>query len=648
MAASGAQQSILVLGMHRSGTSAAAGALARRGVRLGDDLVPAAPDNPFGYFEHAAVVSIHERLLDALDRSWDDVRQLPDGWVDGKAAAEAAENLAAVLEGLDGAGPWALKDPRVSRLLPLWSASAALRQREVACLLMVRDPDEVAGSLAARDAMPPLQAHVLWLRYVFEAVRASEGVRRTVVAYSDLLLDPDGTLDAAAGRLGIVLPLGPAEAGLDRFVRPSARHHVLDGPRTHFTQWHALALDTYHALRAGTSPWGEVRAFESAFADLCRSHAEWIDALGSAARAADVRRRVLNGRALEMEQRADHLQARIDRTDAALADTSWVSMQRLEEAQRLQVQLDATQAALAAVEALSLQRLGELQVMSGQLARTDEALGRAEALSLQRLDELEATHRQLREMQDSLDCVEALSLQRLGELEDTARQMRETQEAQARAEALSLERLEQIEAAHRQLREMQDSLARVEALSLRRLEELEETARQLRETQAAQARAEALSTERLQALEAMQAQLDATQAALAGVEALSIRRLGEVEATHAQLRDTQDGLARIEAQSLARLHELQATRRQLDATDIALAEEATRSAGRLAAWESSVQRAEGLEADLRERTGERDAAVERIVALERELLRIRSTRTYRLRQRVLALLRRRETLGADP
>ena len=72
-------RALLILGMHRSGTSAVTGALALRGVYLGQDLMPPGPDNPRGFWEHAGVVAIHERLLEALDRRWDDLRAMPAG-----------------------------------------------------------------------------------------------------------------------------------------------------------------------------------------------------------------------------------------------------------------------------------------------------------------------------------------------------------------------------------------------------------------------------------------------------------------------------------------------------------------------------------------------------------------------------------------
>ncbi len=64
---------IIVLGMHRSGTSALAGALALLGVDMGRSLLAPADDNVRGLWEHEELVRLHDRLLSAFESSWDDV-----------------------------------------------------------------------------------------------------------------------------------------------------------------------------------------------------------------------------------------------------------------------------------------------------------------------------------------------------------------------------------------------------------------------------------------------------------------------------------------------------------------------------------------------------------------------------------------------
>src|SRR5580700_7972119 len=74
---------LVVLGMHRSGTSALAGMLHHLGVALGNRLMPATSDNPRGYWEHAEIVAANERLLASLGWGWDDIRSLPTGFEHG-------------------------------------------------------------------------------------------------------------------------------------------------------------------------------------------------------------------------------------------------------------------------------------------------------------------------------------------------------------------------------------------------------------------------------------------------------------------------------------------------------------------------------------------------------------------------------------
>ncbi|HLA78133.1 MAG TPA: sulfotransferase family protein, partial [Vicinamibacteria bacterium] len=79
---------VVVLGMHRSGTSALTGLLGLLGVELGSNLHPANEFNQAGYFEHLDLLDVHERLFRALGSSWDDPRPLPLGWPQVPAVQE--------------------------------------------------------------------------------------------------------------------------------------------------------------------------------------------------------------------------------------------------------------------------------------------------------------------------------------------------------------------------------------------------------------------------------------------------------------------------------------------------------------------------------------------------------------------------------
>ena len=116
---------ILVVGMHRSGTSLLGSLLQALGVGLAGGeqaLIAADQHNPEGYYEWRAVVDLQERLLIDLDRWWPSHRgglPLSPGWSEAPATQAARRALRQLLqdECQRQRGPWAIKDPRSSRSL---------------------------------------------------------------------------------------------------------------------------------------------------------------------------------------------------------------------------------------------------------------------------------------------------------------------------------------------------------------------------------------------------------------------------------------------------------------------------------------------------------------------------------------------------
>ena len=211
---------VLVLGMHRSGTSALAGALHALGFGLPDNLLPPAPDNPGGYFESKTLTRLNEEILVAAGTSWHDPSPIPPEWFESAAALAFRERAAALVEKALAASPMiVLKDPRLCRLLPFWRA--CLTELEVAfgAVLILRDPREVARSLQLRvlneltrpgGPLSIARAHWLWLRYVLEAEHGSRDLPRALLTYEMLLADGPASAgrDRSASRLRVSRPAG--------------------------------------------------------------------------------------------------------------------------------------------------------------------------------------------------------------------------------------------------------------------------------------------------------------------------------------------------------------------------------------------------------------------------------------------------------
>jgi GT2 family glycosyltransferase len=218
---------ILIVGMHRSGTSALTRVINLHGVPLGRQLLEAAFDNETGFWENQAVVHLHERILDHLGSSWDDPLELPSGWLEEIEGAGFLEELVRLIrEEFGDASLWAVKDPRLCRFLPLWLKALASLRIEPRLVFAVRHPAEVVGSLVRRNGMSPAAASMLWLRHLAEPLRASHGSPRCMTDYAGLLADWRGCMDSLAQCLAIEWPVpsGTIAKEVSADLRPDLKH----------------------------------------------------------------------------------------------------------------------------------------------------------------------------------------------------------------------------------------------------------------------------------------------------------------------------------------------------------------------------------------------------------------------------------------
>ena len=241
---------LFVLGMHRSGTSALTGMLRHFGVALGEHLMPPTPDNPRGYWEHADIVKVHERLMATLGRAWDDIRSLPAGFEYSEPAQEAAAELLA-LASRDFAGVplWGLKDPRLCRLMSLWSALLAAEGVKPRYVIAVRHPLDVAASLAARDGIATARGLLLWLGHLLDAERATRGAPRVIVHYEELIGERGwrSVADEIAQALDLAWPRVDA-AAVDEFLAPELRRRrTSDTASGVLPRWVAAVYEAFRA-----------------------------------------------------------------------------------------------------------------------------------------------------------------------------------------------------------------------------------------------------------------------------------------------------------------------------------------------------------------------------------------------------------------
>lgn len=225
---------LVVLGMHRSGTSAITRGLEVLGVDLGNNLMPAAADNnEKGFFEDLEIHALNTQLLSELSTSWDQITPLQLDSATQLALLDSYREQAIELitRKLDECPNFAFKDPQSALLLPFWQAIFRSLEARVNYLICLRNPLSVAASLLKRDGIRPATAHLLWAKYFEAALTGTEGSQRLVVDYDALMEAPTAQLERMAKALELRSPRdNPAglQAFNEDFLTPSLRHAQFD------------------------------------------------------------------------------------------------------------------------------------------------------------------------------------------------------------------------------------------------------------------------------------------------------------------------------------------------------------------------------------------------------------------------------------
>lgn len=251
---------LLVLGMHRSGTSALTRLLAAAGATLPRQLMHADEFNPRGYFESGRIAWANGARLHGSGSAWDDPLLFPcPDWPaaeDAKWRALAREVFEA--EFGEAARPL-VKDPRLSIVLPAWRPVFAELGLQPACAIAVRPPAAVAASLVRRDGFAPEKALLLWASYMVAAVVNTRGLACVFVSYDALLADWRRQADRIEAGLGLPSPARDAASAsaMDAFLASDLRHNVGGGDLARYGWAGELARQVHQALEGavlGGSP----------------------------------------------------------------------------------------------------------------------------------------------------------------------------------------------------------------------------------------------------------------------------------------------------------------------------------------------------------------------------------------------------------
>ncbi|MCE5185521.1 MAG: sulfotransferase domain-containing protein [Planctomycetaceae bacterium] len=258
------KKAVFVLGMHRSGTSAlTAGLQYVLRVSLGPIENKGSKENPKGFFENSKIVRFNDRLLQRCEAGWDTygsgkrINFSAPFWDSSKLEA-----LQLLQDFYGTQDIWAIKDPRISVLMPFWDAVTCDFGARVYRILIVRNPLEVAHSQCVRHRTSPETSDVhlsgeelrytlnLWFWYNLVALSNLPDDSNIIVGYDQLLSDPKNVLRA----IGKLLGLSPDPTGLDEYCtsfldKNLKRHTVEKADIDAYTTDYPYVFDLYNLLR---------------------------------------------------------------------------------------------------------------------------------------------------------------------------------------------------------------------------------------------------------------------------------------------------------------------------------------------------------------------------------------------------------------
>lgn len=220
---------IIVLGMHRSGTSAVARLLNMMGAYFAPERMelPATPANPKGYWERRDVINLNEDILTALGITWAQISELTPEHLTTEVFAPFESLAREIVLGLDAHRPWMFKDPRLCLLLPYWLPLLEIP----VCVYVHRNPIQIAQSLRKREGFSLHFGIALWEKYTLFALDFSAKLPRILVSYHELMQNPVETTKRLYDSLCALEIQGlrlPSEKEILAFIEPTLFHEQGD------------------------------------------------------------------------------------------------------------------------------------------------------------------------------------------------------------------------------------------------------------------------------------------------------------------------------------------------------------------------------------------------------------------------------------
>jgi hypothetical protein len=177
-------KTVVVLGMHRSGTSMTSAILEKSGINMGGEKLGAAATNPIGHFEDRMFLNLNQKILNDAGGSWDNPPS-KDSILNlkNKYEKEIRELVSNKNEN------WGWKEPRTSLTIDLYYPYLS----NVYFVYCKRNEDDVAASLKKRNHMPLEEGKKLKKIYddrIDDFLNNIDDSRKIIFDYDKVLKNP--------------------------------------------------------------------------------------------------------------------------------------------------------------------------------------------------------------------------------------------------------------------------------------------------------------------------------------------------------------------------------------------------------------------------------------------------------------------------
>lgn len=390
---------LLILGMHRSGTSALTRVLNLLGYGLPDRLIGAQEGNEAGHWESENIVLFNDRLLGDMKSSWHDFMSLPSTRLSPAEIIKARQQVVELLGQEYGEQTQiVLKDPRICRFAPVYISALENLGYRVVPIIAFRNPAEVMRSLQKRrsnwpEGLGASQAALLWLRHMVEAEYVTRGMERSFCDYDALMKDWQSELPRLAKQGGFEFPESIKETApiIEEFLSPHLRHEDERGSEISgqpaLRGWVHKAYDALHRLEV--------------MSDSTTAQAA-LDQIGAAFNAAELPLSDLSeGSAKEIRAKSVELRAQSEENHKQLqmleaGDQRIVALEQRREAQDQQIaELNDLNAARQTELDAALQRI---EIQDRQIAELNDLNAARQAELDTALQRIEIQDQQIRDI----------------------------------------------------------------------------------------------------------------------------------------------------------------------------------------------------------------------------------------------------------